>query len=147
QGVLAPEWRSRFQQGKTATSRENPAQKEKGRNRDRAAVSPKIIIPELKPFASPIFTKFCVACTSQKALALRYPTHSQLLAFFRTVEKIKIDQLLVGKPCLLRHPFEIVHHFRAQVDPHGLFLTGIRVLQLLQFGKIIFLLHKISPPS
>jgi hypothetical protein len=38
-------------------SRKNAAQKEKGRNRGQAAVSPKVIIPKLKHFASAIFKK------------------------------------------------------------------------------------------
>src|SRR5258708_7942064 len=44
--------------GQAATSRENAVQKEKGRNHGLAAVSPEIIIPELKHFASPNFKKF-----------------------------------------------------------------------------------------
>ena len=79
-------------------------------------------------------------------LALRHPLHGQFLAFLRAIEKIEIDQLLVRKPCLLRQSFEIVHNLRTQIDPHGLFLAGVWVLQLFQFGEIIFLL-KISPPS
>ena len=60
---------------------------------------------------------------------LRHPLHGEFLAFLGAVEKIKIDQLLVRKACLIRQAFEIVHDLRAQVDSHGLFLAGVGVLQ------------------
>src|SRR5258708_14027996 len=64
-------------------------------------------------------------------LRLRHPLHSEFLALLGAVEKIKIDQLLIRKSCLLRQSFEIVHNLRTQVDSHDLFLAGLRLVPLL----------------
>ena len=54
--------------------------------------------------------------------------HGEFLALLSAVEKLKIDPLLVREACLIRQAFEIVHNLRTQVDSHGLFLAGVRVL-------------------
>jgi hypothetical protein len=47
----------------------------------------------------------------------------------------------------MMQPFEIIHHLRTQIDAHRLLLARVRVLQLFQLGKVIFLLHKITASS
>jgi hypothetical protein len=48
-----------------ATKRENAAQKEKGQNRVKPQFYPKVIVPQLKHFASVIFRKFHAAWASR----------------------------------------------------------------------------------
>ena len=62
-----------------------------------------------------------------RAVPLRHPLHHRLLPVLRADEKTEIDQLLVGKPRLLRQSFEIVHNFRTRMDSHGLFVAHVGV--------------------
>src|SRR5260370_39964949 len=52
-------------------------------------------------------------------LALRHPLHGEFLVLLGTVEKIKIDQLLVRKAGVVGQGFEIVQNLRTQANRRG----------------------------
>jgi hypothetical protein len=72
----------------------------------------------------------------QAQTRLYNPFHLQLLALFRAVQQIKINQLLVCNSCFRRQPFEIIHHFRTQIDPDCLFLARVRILNSFNLEKL-----------